>query len=135
MNVQDHDAVVGPPDYDAVVIEHFERPRNSGRFEPAVDVIEGVAGQAAQGAIFKLSARVAGGRISALRFEVYGCPHCIAAGSWLSERLVGATPEDLSAWSWREAAEVLRMPAEKRGRLLILEEAVRALAADWRRRT
>lgn len=135
MNVQERESAAGsPPDYNALVIEHFERPRNSGRFESVENVIVGVAGKASHGAMFTLTARVVEGRIGAVRFEVYGCPHCIAAGSWLSERLIGATAEELRAWSWREAAEALQVPAEKRGRLLILEDAVRALAEDWRRR-
>jgi NifU-like protein involved in Fe-S cluster formation len=136
MNVRDRDPVPGSPaDYNRLVIEHFERPRNSGRFEAGEDVIEGVAGKVSQGAMFMLTARIAEGRISAVRYEVYGCPHCVAAGSWLSERLIGATADDLRAWSWREAADTLQVPAEKRGRLLILEDALRALAEDWRRRT
>jgi NifU-like protein involved in Fe-S cluster formation len=117
------------------VIDHFERPRNTGRFPAASDVIVGAAGRAEEGVRFTLSAKIADERIRAMRFEAYGCPHCIAAGSWLSERLVGATRADLLAWSWREAADALEAPAEKRGRLLILEDAVRALAESWRERT
>jgi NifU-like protein involved in Fe-S cluster formation len=117
------------------VIDHFERPRNTGRFAPASDVIVGEAGRAGQGVRFRLSAKIADERISEMRFEAYGCPHCIAAGSWLSERLVGATRADLLDWNWREAADALEAPAEKRGRLLILEDAVRALAESWRKRT
>lgn len=83
--------------------------------------------------MFVLSARVAEERIEAVRFEAYGCPHCIAAGSWLSERLVGLTQPELQRWNWREADAALRFPAEKRGRLLILEDAVKALSAAWRR--
>jgi NifU-like protein involved in Fe-S cluster formation len=136
MNIQDRDPLTdSPPDYNALVVDHFERPRNGGRLEPAEDVIEGSAGKASQGAMFTLTARVADSRISAVRYEVYGCPHCVAAGSWLSEQLIGATIEELRAWSWRAAAQELQVPAEKRGRLLILEDAVRALAEDWRRRT
>lgn len=120
------------PEYNALVLDHFEHPRNAGRFAAAPDTIEGVAGGAAQGAMFRLSARLADRRIAQVRFEAYGCPHCLAAGSWLSERLVGATREDLEAWQWRGAADVLDVPAEKRGRFLILEDAVRALAVSWR---
>jgi NifU-like protein involved in Fe-S cluster formation len=130
--IQDQDAL---PEYNALVLEHFERPRNGGRFAPAADTIEGVAGSAAQGAMFRLSARLADRRIAQVRFEAYGCPHCLAAGSWLSECLIGATCEDLETWHWRSAADVLEVPAEKRGRLLILEDAVRALAASWRSRS
>jgi NifU-like protein involved in Fe-S cluster formation len=120
------------PDYPPLVIDHFELPRNSGHFEAGDNVIKGVAGSVAQGTMFVLSARIAVERIEAVRFEVYGCPHCIAAGSWLSERLVGLGQAELNAWSWREADEALLFPAEKRGRLLILEDAVRSLSDAWR---
>jgi NifU-like protein involved in Fe-S cluster formation len=117
--------------YNPLVLDHFERPRNAGRFEPAPDVIEGRAGRVDQGVMFALSARVESGRIKTVRFEAYGCPHCVAAGSWLSERLEGATREELRAWSCGEAASALQIPTEKRGRLLILEDAVHALAEAW----
>ncbi|HKE94290.1 MAG TPA: iron-sulfur cluster assembly scaffold protein [Povalibacter sp.] len=121
-------------DYSPLVIEHFERPRNTGRFEPAADVIEGRAGRPEQGCEFHVSARVGHDALIAVRISVYGCPHCIAAASWLSERLAGLGQQDLAAWSWREAAEALDVPAEKRGRMLILEDAVRHLAEAWRQR-
>jgi nitrogen fixation NifU-like protein len=121
------------PDYQPLVVEHFEHPRNGGHFEAGEGVIEGVAGSVAQGTMFVLSARVVGERVEAVRFEAYGCPHCIAAGSWLSERLVGLSQPELQRWNWREADDALRFPAEKRGRLLILEDAVKALSASWGR--
>jgi NifU-like protein involved in Fe-S cluster formation len=121
------------PEYPSVVVEHFEQPRNSGHFEAGEGVIKGVAGSVAQGTMFVLSARVTDERIEAVRFEAYGCPHCIAAGSWLSERLVGLTQLELQRWNWRQADDALRFPAEKRGRLLILEDAVKGLSAAWGR--
>jgi NifU-like protein involved in Fe-S cluster formation len=121
--------------YDEAVIEHFARPRNVGRFAPAADVIEATAGDAAQGVMFRLSAQIDHERLKAVRFEVYGCPHCIAAGSWLSERLTGQDLSYLEHWAWAEAAEALQFPPEKRGRLLILEDATRALAHAWHERS
>jgi NifU-like protein involved in Fe-S cluster formation len=123
------------PGYSPLVVDHFDQPRNVGRFEPAPDVITARAGKHEQGAEFVVSVRLAGARIAAARFEVYGCPHCIAAASWLSERLVGRTLADLEAWTWREAVAALQIPPEKRGRLLILEDALRALAEAWRRQS
>lgn len=120
--------------YSAAVVDHFDEPRNAGRFEPAADVVTGVAGKREQGVRFVVSARVAAERIVAVRFETYGCPHCIAVASWLSERLPGCSQADLRGWSWREAAAALQIPAEKRGRLLILEDALRAMAEAWGRR-
>jgi NifU-like protein involved in Fe-S cluster formation len=119
------------PEYTPAVIDHFQHPRNGGRFEAGEGVIRGVAGSVAQGTMFVLSARVAADRLEAVRFEAYGCPHCIAAGSWLSERLVGLGQAELRAWNWRDADQVLRFPLEKRGRLLILEDAVHALSEAW----
>jgi NifU-like protein involved in Fe-S cluster formation len=119
------------PEYAPVVVEHFEHPRNVGRFEAGEGVIRGAAGSVDQGTMFAFSARVAGDRIEAVRFQAYGCPHCIAAGSWLTERLVGQGRAGLASWSWRDADQVLQFPPEKRGRLLILEDAVRALATAW----
>jgi nitrogen fixation protein NifU and related proteins len=119
--------------YNSLVIDHFAQPRNVGRFAPAADVIAASAGDPEQGVRFDLSARVREDRIVAVRFEVYGCPHCIAAGSLLSGRLQGSTQLQLRNWSWRQAADELEIPAEKRGRLLVLEDAVRALSAAWER--
>jgi NifU-like protein involved in Fe-S cluster formation len=119
-------------DYSALVIDHFDRPRNAGRFAPGVNVIESTAGRPDQGAMFHLSALTSGEILMTVRFEAHGCPHCIAAASWLTEHLKGCTRDELAAWSWREVAEVLQIPAEKRGRLLVLEDAVRRLAAAWR---
>jgi NifU-like protein involved in Fe-S cluster formation len=125
---------VSDPDYNPLVIEHFERPRNVGMFVLADDVIVGRAGRREQGAEFALSAKVADEKIAAARFEAYGCPHCVAAGSWLAQWLIGADRERVRSWSWRELAEALEIPTAKRGRLLILEDAVSALAEDWRKR-
>lgn len=122
------------PDYSALVIDHFERPRNVGAFDPADDVVIGRAGRRDQGAEFVMSARIADDKIAVARFEAYGCPHCVAAGSWLSESLVGADRDRVSRWSWRDLAEALEVPTAKRGRLLILEDAMRALAEDWQKK-
>src|SRR5687768_4607945 len=110
------------PEYSPIVVEHFQHPRNGGHFAAGEGVIRGTAGDVAQGTMFALSARVDADRIEAVRFEAYGCPHCIAAGSWLSERLVGLTRAELRAWNWRDADRALHFPLQKRGRLLILED-------------
>jgi nitrogen fixation NifU-like protein len=120
------------PQYSSLVEEHFVRPRNVGSLPSADDVVTGRAGSREQGVSCQISARVRDDAIAEVRFQMYGCPHCIAAASWLSERLPGSTVQDLEAWSWREAAAALDVPAEKRGRLLVLEDALRALAANWR---
>jgi nitrogen fixation protein NifU and related proteins len=120
--------------YSLLVVDHFDQPRNVGRMSSAEDVVDAEAGSRVQGTQFHLSARVVGDRVSAVHFEAYGCPHCVAAGSWLTQRLAGSTVEELQRWTWREVAEALDVPPEKRGHLLILEDAVRRLAEAWQRR-
>lgn len=121
--------------YSRLVIEHFTHPRNVGAWAAAVDLVQGSAASVAQGVNFALSARVASGRIQDARFQAYGCPHCIACASWLTQQLPGRSQPELLQWRWREAAHVLEVPTEKYGRLLVLEDALRALAADWARKS
>lgn len=122
------------PAYAALVVEHFDRPRNVGRFEPGPNVVEAKAGSVAQGTSFHLSAWVESDIATAVRFEAYGCPHCIAAGSWTTERISGRSMDEVATWSWREVAQALEIPPEKRGHLLLLEDAVRRLAEAGRAR-
>ena len=118
--------------YSPLVCEHFTRPRNVGLLPNGPDVIAASAGAVSEGVRFALSARVTAERIREVHQQVYGCPHSIAAASWLSEQLVGLTLTQLEEWRWRGLAEALAVPVEKRGRLLVLEDAVRALAKVWR---
>lgn len=116
--------------YSALVLEHFDRPRNVGRFAPSANVIESRSGGRDRGTAFVLSAQLQDGRVRSLRAQVFGCPHCIAAASLASEQLQGADEQRLRDWSWREVAGPLEIPAQKRGHLLLLEDAVRALARE-----
>ena len=121
-------------DYSALVTQHFHRPSNAGRLEGS-NVVEASVGRIDQGAHFRFTADIRDDRIDAIKFEAYGCPHCIAAASWLTERLTGTNLSELQSWSWREVERALEVPAEKRGKLLLLEDAVRQLADRWRRRS
>jgi NifU-like protein involved in Fe-S cluster formation len=98
-------------------------------------VIEVSAGRKEQGTVFCISVKVSEEKIEAVGIQTYGCPHCIAAASWLSEQLVGASLTQLSNWSWRQAESALEVPPEKRGRLLLLEDAVHQLAVRWQQRS
>jgi NifU-like protein involved in Fe-S cluster formation len=118
--------------YTSVVEQHFFAPRNTGALPAGPDVISAEVGDDAQGVRFRLHARIGGQRIRELRFQAYGCPHCIAAASVLTHRLEGASVDDLERWRWREAAQAVQAPAEKSGRLLVLEDAVHALGRTWR---
>lgn len=103
----------------------------AGRFPPGADVVSGRAGNREQGAEVELQLRLDGERVAEARFRAFGCPHLIAAASWLAERLRGASREDVAQWEWREAATALDVPPAKYGRLLTLQDAARAAAGNW----
>jgi nitrogen fixation NifU-like protein len=112
----------------AVALDHFEHPRNSGELVPASDVFAGSAGGRDRGAQVLFTARIRADRIEQMLFRAWGCPHTIAAASWVTERLSGSTVQSLTALTWQEMEAALAVPLEKRGRLLILEDALRSLA-------
>lgn len=119
------------PRYGVEVRRRMAGLAGAGDLEPGAGVVQGRAGDRDQGAEVRLQARVEAGCATELCFRAFGCPHFIAAASWLTDRLRGASRTDLVGWDWREAATALEVPPAKFGRLLVLQDAVRALAGNW----
>ena len=119
------------PRYSPEVLGRFRSLAGAGKLAPRPDVIHGVAGDREQGAAIELDARLHEGRISEARFLAFGCPHLLAAASWLTERMVGFDRMQLDAWDWQEAAQALGIPPAKYARLLTLQDATRDLARNW----
>ena len=69
--------------YNPLVIEHLVRPRNVGELEAPSGV--GESGDAACGDVARFSVRIEENLLTEVRYKVYGCTACIAAGSALSE--------------------------------------------------
>jgi NifU-like protein involved in Fe-S cluster formation len=103
----------------------------AGDLPPGPGSVSGVAGDVERGARVHLQLGVEHGRVREARFRAFGCPHFVAAASWLTERLKGASRSDLEGWDWREAAEAVEVPPAKFGRLLTLQDAVRDAARNW----
>lgn len=73
--------------YSATVLNHLENPRNVGELPDAT-----IAGQATNpvcGDLLNLQLKIADEKIVAAKFTVQGCPPSIAAGSALTEMLIG----------------------------------------------
>ena len=107
-----------------------------GAGDPAAGTGVMVSGEARaldRGAWARFAARVDGGRFVDFRFRAFGCPDTLAAASWVACRLRGATLETVSTLGAAVLARELGVPAEKMGRLLVLEDALQALLADLRR--
>lgn len=122
---------VDDPRYGDEVRRRMTSLAGAGSLDPAPDVAIGRAGDREQGAEVVLYCRFAADRVAEARFRAFGCPHFLAAASWLTDRLRGADRGQLEAWDWREAAEALEVPAAKFGRLLTLQDAVRGVARNW----
>jgi NifU-like protein involved in Fe-S cluster formation len=82
-----------------------------------------------QGIRVALSATLDDGAIDRLRFRAWGCPHVIAAAEWVCTQLEGRPPADLQSYVVADLMQSLAVPAEKSGRILVIEDAVRALGA------
>ncbi len=105
-------------------------------------VLCGEAGRVEHGTRVRFSLRMAGERVREAHYRAYGCPYTLACCEWLARRLcdvqlsgqTGAGPaERLTATVGIPArwAAALGIPQARLGRLLVIEDALRAaIAAD-----
>ncbi|MGH9800834.1 MAG: iron-sulfur cluster assembly scaffold protein [Blastocatellia bacterium] len=77
--------------YSAKVLDHLETPRNAGNLPDATTT--GQATNPVCGDLLQLQLKIADEKIAAARFTAQGCPPSIAAGSALTEMLIGLTIE------------------------------------------
>jgi hypothetical protein len=106
--------------YSELTLHYFETAAAGVLIGP--DVYRGAAGSRAHGTWVQFDLQARGGIIQAARFLAFGCPHTIAVSAWVAEHAGGpvrtALPEGVADLSERFA-----VPPEKRGRLLIIEDA------------
>jgi cysteine desulfurase len=119
------------PRYGTEVQQRLRTLAGAGRLPAATRKVTGRAGDREQGCDVELEFALDEGRISQAAFVAFGCPHLLAAASWLTEQVRGWTRAELEAWDWQEAARALEIPPAKFGRLLTLQDAVRAAARNW----
>jgi NifU-like protein involved in Fe-S cluster formation len=108
--------------YNGRVRELFAAPAHAGGLAGGVTVLTDD-----QGVRVELSASVADGRIAALRFRAWGCPHVIAAVEWVCRHYEGEPLKALEKFPTARIMEDLAVPTEKTGRILVLEDAIQSL--------
>jgi NifU-like protein involved in Fe-S cluster formation len=89
-------------------------------------VIQGEAGGVDQDAWVRFHLQVTGSVVKAARFQAYGCPHTLAVTAWLARKLPGRKLLDPLLGGPTDWAQALSVPIEKLGRLMIVEDALRA---------
>ena len=94
----------------------------------------GAAGSRAHGTWVQFDVQVNAGVIQTARFLAFGCPHTIAVSAWVAEQGVGPLLTAALPHSVQELSDRFAVPVEKRGRLLIIEDAwVAALTSALQR--
>ncbi len=117
--------------YSERVLELFRSLPGTGALPAASGTVaSGEAMALDRGAWVRFEARVDGSRIVACRFQAWGCPHTLAAAALASGWLVGRAGGDAAPCEAARLARELEAPAEKMGRMLIVEDAARALLAE-----
>ena len=105
----------------------FAAPVHAGELDTAISVDADD-----QGVRLRLEARLAGGTVEALSFRAWGCPHVIAAAEAFCAGFEGRPAADLLEFRAADLMKSLPVPAQKTGRILVLEDAVRSLGQTIR---
>jgi hypothetical protein len=108
--------------YSELTLHYFETAPGAGVLD-GPDVYRGAAGNRAQGTWVQFDLHVSGGIIHAARFLAFACPHTIAASAWVAEHAGGPVSRAALPGGVQDLSERFAVPAEKRGRLLIIEDA------------
>jgi len=113
--------------------QYFEHPVHAGKLCEAHTVSAAAeARESEAGARLRLEVGVRGDRLCECRFQVYGCPHLIAALEWLCTHFEGKTLGALEQFRVADCMSLLAVPVEKTGRILLLEDAIRSLSDELR---
>ena len=118
--------------YSDKVIDHYENPRNVGKFDIDDTVGTGIVGAPACGDVMKLQIKVVDGVIQDARFKTYGCGSAIASSSLITEWVKGRTLEQAAQIKNSEIANELALPPVKIHCSILAEDAIKAAVKDYR---
>ena len=120
--------------YSEKVIDHYENPRNVGKFnENDEDVGTGMVGAPACGDVMRLQIRVSpDGVIEDAKFKTYGCGSAIASSSLLTEWVRGKSLDEAGAIRNTEIAQELSLPPVKIHCSVLAEDAIKAAIKNYR---
>lgn len=111
--------------YSPLVRQYFFDTAHAGDLGGAVTIeIE------EQGVRLRLAATHKSGKIQALRFRAWACPHLIAACESVCADYEGRPIDQLKTLQAADIMLKLSVPTAKTGRILVLEDAVRSLGRN-----
>ena len=119
--------------YSAAVIDHYENPRNVGKFEKGeLGVGVGLVGAPACGDLLQLSIKVENGVIKDAKFKTYGCGSAIASSSLVTEWIKGKSLDEAATIRNTHIAEELALPPVKIHCSILAESAIQAAITDYK---
>jgi len=121
--------------YSDKVMDHYENPRNVGKFDKEdEDVGTGMVGAPACGDVMQLQIRVNDETriIEDARFKTYGCGSAIASSSLLTEWVKGKSLDDAGKIKNTEIANELALPPVKIHCSVLAEDAIKAAIKDYK---
>ena len=119
--------------YSDKVIDHYENPRNVGKFDIDDTVGTGMVGAPACGDVMKLQIKVdEDGIIRDARFKTYGCGSAIASSSLVTEWVKGMHIDDAVNLKNSQIAEELALPPVKIHCSILAEDAIKAAVKDYK---
>ncbi|MFC8752812.1 Fe-S cluster assembly scaffold IscU [Pseudomonas oryzihabitans] len=122
--------------YSEKVIDHYENPRNVGKFDATdPDVGTGMVGAPACGDVMRLQIKVnEQGIIEDAKFKTYGCGSAIASSSLATEWMKGKSIEEAASIKNSMIAEELALPPVKIHCSVLAEDAIKAAVSDYKQK-
>jgi nitrogen fixation NifU-like protein len=112
--------------YPARLLDHFQNPRNVGELPAPAVTVE--AANPACGDILRLSVRFENDAVAEARYKVRGCTASIAAGSALTEWMLGKSRDELAAFQPALVEEAVGgLPAASKHAAVLCGDAIQAL--------
>ena len=120
--------------YSDKVIDHYENPRNVGKFAEGDDNVgTGMVGAPACGDVMRLQIQVNDdGVIEDAKFKTYGCGSAIASSSLLTEWVKGKNLDEAASIKHTEIAQELSLPPVKIHCSVLAEDAIKAAVQNYR---
>ena len=120
--------------YSDKVIDHYENPRNVGKFDETDESIgTGMVGAPACGDVMRLQIQVSDdGIIEDAKFKTYGCGSAIASSSLLTEWVKGKNLDEAASIKNTEIAQELSLPPVKIHCYVLAEDAIKAAVQNYR---
>lgn len=119
--------------YSSKLLDHYENPRNIGKFnEKDKNIGTGLVGAPACGDVMKLQIEVNDdGIIKDAKFKTFGCGSAIASSSLVTEMIKGKNIKEASSITNKDIADELSLPPVKIHCSVLAEDAVKSAIENY----